>query len=122
MAIPSLPVLALFAVLVLTVALYGLTLAGHFPAEHRGETLRSHQGTLIIAATAITTTLAGAMALNVAINALPWPAAVIAAGAALLVAPLVLQKFPDSVVNGRRGLLGFAILAAALAALALNSF
>ena len=122
MAIPSLPILALFTVLVLTVALYGLTLAGHFPAEHRGETLRSQQGTLIIAATAVIVTLAGAMALSLAVNALPWPAAVIAGGAALLVAPLVLQKFAESIVDGRGGLLGFATLAAGLAALALVVF
>ena len=40
--------------------------------------------------------------------ALPWYAAVIVGGGVLLMAPLVLQLFPDSFVDGRSGLLVFA--------------
>jgi hypothetical protein len=39
---------------------------------------------------------------------------VIGGGAMVLFAPLLLQPFPDSFVNGRRGLLTFAGIAAGL--------
>jgi len=51
---------------------------------------------------------------------LPWPAAVIGAGAAMLAAPLLLRPLPDAFVNGRAALLAFAS-ASALLALALLS-
>ena len=49
---------------------------------------------------------------------LPLYAAVIGGGAMVLFAPLLLQPFPDSFVNGRQGLLIFAGLAAGLALVA----
>ena len=48
----------------------------------------------------------------------PLPAAVIGGGAMVLFAPLLLQPFPDSFVNGRRGLLIFAGIATGLALIA----
>ena len=47
----------------------------------------------------------------------PWYAAVIGGGAAILLAPLVLQVFPDRMVDGKIALIGFAAAAAVLAAL-----
>jgi hypothetical protein len=44
----------------------------------------------------------------------PLYAAVIGGGAMVLFAPLLLQPFPDSVVNGRRGLVIFTALATGL--------
>jgi len=52
---------------------------------------------------------------------MPWPAAVIAGGAAILAAPLLLRPLPDRFVNGRAALLAFSgasvVLALALALL-----
>jgi hypothetical protein len=48
---------------------------------------------------------------------IPWYAAVIGGGAAILLAPLALQVFPDRIVDGKIALIGFAAAAAVLAAL-----
>ena len=82
MALPPLPELILFMALVLVLSLFGLTVSGHFPQEHRAASLRT------------------------------------GAGALVLVAPPLLQPFPDSFVNGRRGLLICAGIAAGLAVIA----
>ena len=46
---------------------------------------------------------------------IPWYAAVIGGGLAILAAPLVLQQFPDRFVDGRAALLSFAAAGIALA-------
>jgi hypothetical protein len=51
--------------------------------------------------------------------AFPWTWAIIVGGGVLLVAPLILQLFPDSFVDGRSGLLVFAGLGAVLSLVAL---
>lgn len=48
---------------------------------------------------------------------IPWYAAVIGGGGAILIAPLVLQAFPDRVVDGKTALIGLAATAAALTVL-----
>jgi len=108
-----------FALLVMSAALYGLTASGQFPSEHRAEALKSVGGATILwgtMAVALGTTLVG---LLVAWSALPWAWAVIIGGAALLIAPLILQLFPDSFVDGRAGLLVFAGMGATLSFAAL---
>jgi hypothetical protein len=102
---------------VLLAALYGLAASGHFPAEFRPEKLQRGWGAIVLWGTMIATGLSAATALVLAWLALPWYATVIGAGAALLFAPLLLQPFPESFVNGRRGLLVFAAAAVILAAL-----
>jgi hypothetical protein len=108
--------LALLMGSVMLVALYGLAVSGHFPAEFRSPSLRRGWGAAVLWGTIMATGLAGAMALVLAWRALPWYATMIGGGAALLFAPLLLQPLPDSFVNGRRGLLvlstGSLILAA----------
>jgi len=101
-------VLAVFALLVMTAALCGLTASGHFPAEHRGEALRSPAGWALLWGTMAGGVLTALVALFIAWIALPWTWAVIVGGGMLLVAPLVLQRFPDSFVDGRAGLVVFA--------------
>ena len=44
MALPPLPELAVFMALVLVLSLYGLTVSGHFPEEHRAASLRTAGG------------------------------------------------------------------------------
>ena len=48
---------------------------------------------------------------------IPWYAAVIGGGGAILLAPLLLQVFPDRIVDGKAALIGFTAAAAVLAAL-----
>ncbi len=109
---------ALFAITIVLVALYGLVVSGHFPSEYRGRKLQTRIGTVIIWATLVVASVAGIFALIVAIRVLPWPAIIISSGAMLLAAPLLLRPFPDRFVNGLLALIGFAS-AAILAAVGL---
>lgn len=112
------PALAVFIALVLSVSLYGLSVSGHFPSEHRGETLRTATGAAVLWLTMLVCAAASIYAVAFAGRTLSWYVAVLGAGGALLVAPLLLQPLPDSFVNGRRGLVTFASAAAVLAWLA----
>jgi hypothetical protein len=118
MALPPLPELAMFMALVLVLSLYGLTVAGHFPAEHRGPWMRTAGGRLVLWSTLSLCTLLLLAALALAWQRVPLHAAVIGAGAMALIAPLLLQPLPDRFVNGRLGLLTFTGLALALGLLA----
>jgi hypothetical protein len=114
MALPPLPELAVFMALVLVLSLYGLTVSGHFPEEHRAATLRSAWGlALLWGSIALCSALAFA-GLAFAWRYVPLPAAVIGGGA-MVIAPILLQPLPDSFVNGRLGLVTFTGLAIALA-------
>jgi hypothetical protein len=107
--------LVLFTLLILMLSLHGLSATGHFPREHRAAALRSPLGTVILHGTiliALTSLIAGLWA---AWRLIPWYAAVIAGGLAILAAPLVLQKFSDSFVDDRGSLLSFAGASVALA-------
>ncbi len=106
--------LIVFALLVLSAALYGLTVSGQFPSEHRAEALRTTGGVTILWSTMAVGLATAIAALVLAWSALPWTWAVIVGGSVLLMAPLILQLFPDSFVDGRAGLLVFAGLGAVL--------
>ena len=116
-AITYLVPLLLFAVLILSGSLQGLAVSGHFPRRRKGSAFASGSGTI---------TLFGSMALTIAaliggtataLHVVPWYAAVIGAGCALLAAPPVLSLFPDRFVDGRGAPLAFAAFSAALALL-----
>ena len=115
MALPPLPELALFMALVLVLALYGLTVSGHFPEEHRAASLKTVGGSLLLWGTIALCAALTIAALAFAWQQLPAPAAIIAGGAMVLIAPLLLQPLPDSFVNGRRGLITFTIIGVGLA-------
>lgn len=118
MALPPVADLAVFMGLVLVLSLYGLTVSGHFPAEHRAETLRSASGAMLLWGTLALSVALVAVAVLFAARRLPVYASVLGGGAMLLVAPLLLQPFPDAFVNGRRGLLTFAALGLGLTLIA----
>ncbi|MFM9850830.1 MAG: hypothetical protein ACKVP3_27360 [Hyphomicrobiaceae bacterium] len=118
MLVTDWPALAVFVALVLSVSLYGLTVSGHFPSEHRGETLHTASGAAVLWLTLLICVAATAYAVAFASRTLPWYVAVLGAGGALLIAPLLLQPLPDTFVNGRRGLVTFALAASVLACLA----
>ena len=100
--------LALFMIVTVFLALYGLTVSGHFPAELRAAALRNAIGTTTIWATFVAAALAAIIAVTAAVRVLPWPASIIGGGAMLLFAPLLLRLFPDRFVNGHLALLAFA--------------
>jgi len=116
----AMPGLLLFIALVLSAALSVLAASGHFPVEHRAAPLRSGIGRAILFGACAVSALALLVGAAAACAILPWPAVVIAAGAAVLAAPLLLRPLPDALVNGRAALLAFAG-ASALLALALVS-
>jgi hypothetical protein len=107
--------LVLFVAGVGFIALYGLTVSGHFPAEFRATELRTGLGAAILWGTIATTCAATAVTLLVGWIVLPWYAIAIGAGMVLLATPLLLRPLPDWFVNGRAGLLTFAGGAAASA-------
>lgn len=112
------PALAIFVALVLSVSLYGLTAGGHFPSEHRGEALRTSTGATVLWSTMLVCASAAIYAVGFASRTLPWYVSVLGAGGAILIAPLLLQPLPDAFVNGRRGLIVFALAAVVFAWLA----
>ena len=107
MQMPPLLDLAVFMGLVLAVALVGLTASGHFPAEHRGDGLRNGLGAVLLWVSIAGAGVVLVAAVLLAMERLPLYASVIGGGAMLLVAPLVLQGFPDRFVDGRAGLITF---------------
>lgn len=118
MSFPPVAELIVFMALVLAFSLYGLTASGHFPREHRNPTLRSGAGALILWGSIACAVVVLGAALLLAVERLPLYAAVIGGGAMLLIAPLILQAFPDTFVDGRGGLLSFAAIGLVLVAAA----
>ena len=107
--------LALFTTLLLFVSLHALAASGQFPREHRAPTLMSGGGAIVLYGTiavALISLLAGLFA---AWRLIPWYAAVIGGGLAILAAPLTLQQFTDRFVDGRTSLVSFAGAGALLA-------
>jgi hypothetical protein len=107
--------LVLFVALLLSAALTALAASGHFPPEHRAASLRSGVGRAILFGACAVSALSLAVGVAVAWLVVPWPAAVIGAGAAALAAPLLLRPLPDAFVNGRAALVAFASASALLA-------
>ena len=113
--LPYWPQLLLFMGAMMLIALYGLTVSGHFPAEFRGETLKGGSGAVALWVSIAVAVSAAGLTLLRGWETLPWYAVVIGAGAMLLFAPLLLRPLPDSFVNGRGGLVVFSGGAALLA-------
>jgi hypothetical protein len=107
--------LVLFIALLLFAALTALAASGHFPPEHRAASLRSGVGRAILFGACAVAAFSLAVGIAVAWLVLPWAAAVIGAGAAMLAAPLLLRPLPDAFVNGRAALVAFASASALLA-------
>ena len=114
MPLPPWPSLILFMAMALNVCMFVVVAAGHFPAHSRAAELRTLAGSLILwgAICIIVVSAVGAMYFAFAI--LPWYAAVIGGGLMVLIAPLLVQPFPNRVVDGKAVLLGLALLALVL--------
>ena len=109
--------LAIFIPLLLALALHGLSASGHFPRAHRAPALTSGRGRAILYGSIAAALICLAAAIVGALRSIPWYAAIIGGGLAILCAPLVLQRCPDRFVNGRGALLTFAGAGAVLALL-----
>ena len=107
--------LMLFTMLMLAVSLHGLTASGHFPRETRLPAMATGSGLTVLWLTIVIVLACLVVGLFAAWRLIPWYAAVIGGGGGILVAPLVLQWFPDRFVDGKRGLLTFAAAALVLA-------
>ena len=107
--------LALFTTLLLFVSLHALAASGQFPREHRAPTLMSGGGAIVLYGTIAVALISLLAALFAAWRLIPWYAAVIGGGLAILAAPLVLQQFTDRFVDGRTSLVRFAGAGALLA-------
>jgi hypothetical protein len=109
--------LALFVALMLAASLYGLAVSGHFPRRQKGTAFASAFGAIMLfgSVALVIATLAGGIL--GALHFIPWYAAIIGGGFALLFAPLVLRGFSDRFVDGRGAPLAFAGLSAGLALL-----
>jgi hypothetical protein len=104
-----------FMLLLLSASLCGLAASGHFPAEHRAPGLRTGLGRIVLFGSLALCLLSLVGGIVLIWHAVPWYAAVIGGGAMVLAAPMLLQPFPDSFVNGRGALLifsGLSLLAA----------
>jgi hypothetical protein len=109
--------LLLFTALFHLVSLHLLAASGQFPRENRSPALSSAYGMLILYGT-LTVALASMLtAVFAAGKMIPWYAAVIGGGLAILAAPVVLQQFSDRFVDGRAALVGFAAASALIALL-----
>ena len=109
----------LFVALLLALSLHVLAASGHFPREHRAPALASSIGLTILYGSLALAALCLLAGLVSAWRLIPWYAAVIGGGGAVLVAPLVLQRLSDSVVDGRQLLVLLAATSLGLAALLL---
>ena len=113
----SLLPLTLLTLLMLAASLHALAALGHFPWSSRQHALRGKAGSLVLWGSIAAVMASVAVAVITAWGLIPWYAAIIAAGIAVLVAPLVLQYFSDEFVDGRGALLCFSGISLGLAAL-----
>jgi hypothetical protein len=109
--------LVLLTTLLLAFALHALAASGQFPREHRTPALTSGLGAIVLYGTIAVTMTSLMAALWAAWRLVPWYAAIIGGGLAILAAPLALQRFSDRFVDGRASLLSFSAAAALLALL-----
>ncbi|MGC1621701.1 MAG: hypothetical protein WA759_02730 [Pseudolabrys sp.] len=117
MPLASIFPLAVFVALILVASLQALSASGHFPKASRLPAISQGSGpaalwtSMFVAAASVVAGIAATLML------IPWYAAVIGGGGAILLAPLVLQVFPDRIVDGKAALVGFAAAPAVLAGL-----
>jgi hypothetical protein len=76
-------------------SLHGLAASGHFPHEHRPPAFASGAGPVVLYGSMALALLCLLVGMAAAWLLIPWYAAVIGGGAALLMAPLILRQFPN---------------------------
>lgn len=116
MPLPEPLPLLLFAASALIAFMFGIVIAGCFPAAARPGALRRPLGAALLWASVGVALAFAVRAVLFATATLAWPYAVIAAGLAFLASPFALRLLPLGLVEGRRGLGTFVALFAAVAA------
>ena len=106
----------LFGAVIMSAALLGLTAAGHFPRRDRLERIKTGLGSAILWTSILMTCGATAVVIWSASRTVAWSESVISASLGLLLAPMILQYFPDRFVDGRRGLIVWSALCVGLTA------
>jgi len=119
--IQSIVPLVLLAALLFVTALCILAASGHFPQERRAPALRTAAGTAILFGSLALSLLCLAAGFALALRVVPWYAAVIGGGMAILAAPMALRPLPDRFVDGAGALVGFSAADIALVLLLLVS-
>lgn len=99
--------LLLFVALILAASLLGLTVSGHFPRARAGSALADGFGRIVLFGSMAMVVGCLPLGITSALRFVPWYAAVIGGGFALLVAPQALCWFPDRFVDGRGALAAF---------------
>jgi hypothetical protein len=117
MSLATIVPLAIFVALVLLASLQALSASGHFPKASRLLALSQGSSPIVLWTSIIVTAISVLVGIAAAWTQIPWYAAVIGGGAAILLAPLALRVFPDRIVDGKSALIGFAAAAAVLATL-----
>ena len=117
------PHLPIFMALVLVICVFIVVVAEHFPAEARTGELATGVGSAVLWTSIALIGLSAAVAVYYAFATIPWYSAIIGAGLMALIAPLLVQPLPDSMINGRLALLLVSALALGLdwAALSLST-
>ena len=83
--------------------------------EHRSPSLTSALGAIILYGTIAVAFTSLLTAIFAAWKMIPWYAAIIGGGFAVLLAPMMLQRFSDRFVDGRGSLVSFAAASAFIA-------
>src|SRR3974390_2054191 len=96
--------LLLFSALLLALCLQGLAASGHFPYEHRSTVLRRGLGRMLLFGSIATAIMCLVVGVTVTWRYVPWYAAVIGGGGAILIAPLSFPSLPGRFVAGASGL------------------
>ena len=99
--------LALFVALLVVLSLHGLAASGHFPRRYRSTPFTSGAGPTILFASIAIAALSLFIGVAYAWRTIPWYAAILGGGAAVIVAPMILQRLPDPFVDGRSALIIF---------------
>ena len=103
----SLLPLVLLTLLMFAASLHSLAALGHFPRAASQPAMRGMAGSIVLWGSISAVAISVLVVIVAAWWLIPWYAAIIAAGIAVLVAPLVLQYFSDDFVDGRSALLWF---------------
>lgn len=104
----------LFMAMALTICMFIVVAAGHFPAHSRATARRTVSGTIVLWGSISAVVASAVCALTFAFVALPWYAAIIGGGLMVLAAPLLVQPFPNRIVDGKAALLALAVVSLAL--------
>lgn len=106
--------IVIFTISVFCVGIGGVVVSGAYPVEARPARLQGRAGSFLVTLlTIMVMALAGA-SVWFGVGHLPWPAAIISGGLALLFSPMGFQVVPSSFWDSCPGVTAMAVVTAAL--------